>query len=146
MPTNPILGVHNPKNIHDTMGKNLISSSWKKAFLTTIKTNRTTYYLFTWRWKKTKWKKIGGKRLKGEKVDELTFALVLHQWFNNNKASFVTIEGTMVSKSSWIAQIYWGHLVQRPNVGFQNSHKLSSTCGYYHVSIPIMIWRPKNYQ
>jgi hypothetical protein len=90
----PVLGIHNPNNIHGTWARILISSFQTKISPTFIKIDKTLNLLPTWRWKK----KIG-KKLQG---------LPLHWFFTNDstitKTSSITIENNMVSKSWWIAQ------------------------------------------
>jgi hypothetical protein len=68
--------------------RNLISSSQTKASPTPIKIDKTMHLLPTWR--RTKMNQIIGKKKWGQRVERqkvvgLTFALVVHQWFNNNK-------------------------------------------------------------
>ncbi len=47
-----------------------------------------------------------------------------------------------ISKCWHTTQIWWP-LLEKTNVKLQNSSWVSTTFGYSHVSIPIMIWRPK---
>ncbi len=143
----PVLGIHKPKSMHDTMGWKpnfkLSNQSFSSTLLKQIEP--WTYCLHEGEKTIKELEKNWRQRAKRLKVARLTLALVLHQWFNNNKDILCyhrRHHGLQVPMNC----------PNVPTIQFKGQmwnsifHINYPTCGYSHAPTSIIIWKSKSYQ